>query len=240
MSEFAPTGFQAGFAARHDAAIHLLQAAFTPPMGFAPDDLRERATGPARPRHFSPAEPGSNPTAGWDPLDADAGHGNFLDPVQTAHAAGYQEGLAAAAVASRDAGDRDRDLLAGLAAALADGRRIDRERIARQLRQTVLFLVTRLVGDTGVSAELLTDRIETATDLLADAAESALLRLNPADVPLVEGALPKTIFAAGDMGVARGSFVLESASTIVEDGPELWLEQLAAAFDRVPVPPASC
>jgi flagellar assembly protein FliH len=30
--------------------------------------------------------------------------------------------------------------------------------------------------------------------------------------------------------------VLESASTIVEDGPELWLEQLAQAIDRVAVP----
>jgi flagellar assembly protein FliH len=232
--------FQAGFAARHDAPMHLLQAAFTPPAGFAPADPRDRAAAPPRPRHFSPADPGHNPTAGWDPLDAGAEHSQFLDPVQTAHAAGYEEGLAAAAVAARDTGERDRTLLTDLAAALADGRRIDRERIARQLRQTVLFLVTRLVGDTGVSPELLAGRIETATELLADAAESALLRLNPADVALVEGKLPKTIFAAGDMGVARGSFVLESASTIVEDGPELWLEQLAAAIDRVPVPPASC
>jgi flagellar assembly protein FliH len=46
------------------------------------------------------------------------------------------------------------------------------------------------------------------------------------------------VFAVGDVHVARGSFVLESASTIVEDGPELWLEQLAQAIDRVAVPTA--
>ncbi|MEH3159979.1 MAG: hypothetical protein PGN08_14255 [Sphingomonas taxi] len=61
--------------------------------------------------------------------------------------------------------------------------------------------------------------------------------LHPDDLPLVAASLPKTIFAAGDAALARGSFVLESASTLVEDGPELWLGQLAAAIDRVPVPP---
>ena len=41
----------------------------------------------------------------------------------------------------------------------------------------------------------------------------------------------------GDPHLARGAFVIESASTIVEDGPDLWLEQLAQAIDRVPIPP---
>ncbi len=53
---------------------------------------------------------------------------------------------------------------------------------------------------------------------------------------IVCGRLPATIFAVGDASVSRGSFVLESASTVVEDGPALWMEQLAAAIDRVPLP----
>src|SRR3546814_16503454 len=68
------------------------------------------------------------------------------------------------------------------------------------------------------------------------AAESALLRVNPADVALLDGKLPKNVFAAGDEGVQRGAFVLEAASTIVEDGPDLWLEQLGQAIDRIAVP----
>jgi flagellar assembly protein FliH len=229
--------FHAGFAARHDAAAHILQAVFAPPMGFAPADLRDAAATP-RPRHFSPADAGHNPTAGWNPLDPAGEPSHFIDPIQTAHSAGYEEGLAAAAAASRDAAARDEQLLATLGAALANGGRADRDQLARQLRQTVLFLVTRLVGEVGVSADLLGERIDMAADLLADSAESALLRLNPADVALVEGKLPKTVFAAGDMGVGRGSFVLESASTIVEDGPDLWIDQLASAFDRAAVPVA--
>ena len=233
-------GFVAGFAARHDTAAHLLAAAFAPPPGFAPRDIRERVASSSGPRHFSPADPARNPTAGWDPLAAAAEATPFVDPIQAAHAAGYAEGLAAAAAARAEAGDRDASLLTDLAAALASGDRLDRERVAHQLRQTVLFLVAQLVGDTGVSPERLTGRIEAAAELLSDAAESALLRLNPEDVALVEGKLPKTIFAAGDASVPRGSFVLESASTVVEDGPELWLEQLAQVIDRVPVPTTPC
>jgi flagellar assembly protein FliH len=120
--------------------------------------------------------------------------------------------------------------------ALGAAGRVDRDRIARQLRQTVMLLVAKLVGEAGVSAELLAARVAAATDLLADAAESAMLRVHPADVALLEGRLPDTIFAVGDAAVARGAFVLESASTVVEDGPELWLEQMAAAIERAAVP----
>jgi len=243
--------FVAGFAARHDTAAHLLQAAFAPPSGFSPREMwatLERTMGGAAaaapapeprsgPRHFSPADPGGDkPTRGWDPLDTEAEPSGFIDPVETAHAAGYAEGLAAAAAAARASGDRDRALLTQLAAALANGHQLDRDHIAGQLRQTVLLLVNKLVGECGVAPAVLNARIEAAAELLAEAGESALLRLHPDDLPLVEGSLPKTIFAAGDASLTRGSFVLESASTLVEDGPELWLGQLAEAIDRVPVP----
>ncbi len=228
-------GFQAGFASRHDAAAHLLKQAFAPPSGFAAVPI-----GGSRPRHFSPADAARNPTAGWNPLDPHQPHGDFLDPVATAHAAGFAEGEAAAAATAEAGRARDHQLLADLAAALATAGRIDRDRIARHLRQTVMLLVTKLVGEAGVSPDLLATRVAAATDLLADAAESALLRVHPADVPLLDGRLPGTIFAAGDASVARGSFVLESASTMVEDGPELWLEQMAATIDRVAVPDARC
>ncbi|MCP3734984.1 flagellar assembly protein FliH [Sphingomonas sp. RP10(2022)] len=251
MGERAGTAsnFVAGFAGRHDTAAHLLQAAFSPPAGFTPRDMwatLERAMGggaaepPSRPgpKHFSPADPGGDkPTQGWDPLDAQVEPTGFIDPVETAHAAGYAEGLAAAAAAARESGDRDRALLTELAAALANGHQLDRDRIASQLRATVLLLVGKLVGECGVGADVLNGRIEAAAELLADASESALLRLHPDDLPLLSDALPKSIFAVADAALARGSFVLESASTLVEDGPELWLGQLAEAIDRVPVPP---
>lgn len=232
--------FQAGFAARHSAAAHLLQQAFAPPSGPASEFAPVALGAAPRPRHFSPADPAAKATAGWNPLDPHQPPSDFLDPVAAAHAAGFAEGQAAATVAAQDEHGRDRQLLADLATALAAAGRIDREGVARRLRQTVTLLVTKLVGEAGVSADLLAARITAAAELLADAAESALLRVNPADVALLEGRLPATIFPVGDAAVARGSFVLESASTVIEDGPALWLEQMTAAIDRVAVPDSPC
>ena len=243
-SDFPAAEFIAGFASRHDNAAHLLARAFAPPEGFAAFDPRTRAapSGPVSfspqaagapgPKHFSPADPASNPTAGWNPLDAKS----HIDPIETAHAAGYAAGLAAA----RADETRDADLIADLSAALGAGDHVDRARIAEQLRRTVLMLVEKLVGEVGISSDKLAQRIDGAVDLLADAAESAILRVHPDDVALLAGRLPATIFAVGDAGVARGGFVLESASTIVEDGPAHWLEQLTRAVDQVAAPGAAC
>jgi flagellar assembly protein FliH len=248
--------FTAGFVARHEAVAQALHQAFeVPPEGFAPADPRTWATGRADrtsrtgpvsfspqsdgPRHFSPADPNTNPTEGWDPFEAAdpaPPPAPFVDPVATAHAAGFAEGMAAAIAEIGETAGRDRALLAELAEALRSDSRLDREVMARQLRQTVMFLVSRLIGDVGISPDILASRIDAAAGMLADNAESALLRVHPDDVALLDGKLPKTVFAVGDANVLRGSFVLESASTIVEDGPELWLEQLAQAIDRVAVP----
>ena len=244
MSEFV-----VGFTTRIEGGAQALQAAFAvAPSEFAPADIRQRATGrrptgfspqPPEPRHFHPADATSKPTAGWDPFTAteDSSSG-FADPVSAAHARGVAEGRAAAQ-AGKGAGEgRDAALLTQLAEALRGDDRLDRAPLARRMRQTVMFLVTKVIGETGVSSDLLLARIEAATDLLADAAESAMLRVHPDDVALLDGKLPRTVFAVGDAAVARGAFVLESASTIVEDGPDLWLEQLAQAIDRIALPDA--
>lgn len=242
-------------AARHDALGEALQRAFAATPGFAAADVRTAAARPfatrggdsaahdfappAGPRHFSPADPASNPTEGWDPfeLDADVAATNvFVDPVEVARSAGYDAGYADALVQARATATRDQTLLAQLGEALKAGGRLDREAVARQLRQTVLYLVTQLVGEIGIAPDRLANRIATATDMLSDRAEAAMLRVHPQDVALLEGKLPANVFAVGDAGVGQGSFVLESASTIVEDGPELWLEQLAQAIERVAMP----
>lgn len=244
MSEFAP-----GFTGRIQAAAQVLHRAFGDGASFAAADIGSigrrgfEEPAPVSPRHFSPADPGANPTEGWDPFAADApvppvSPAPYVDPVTAAHDAGFAEGHAAALAEVAEAKARETALLDQVSEALAAGAHFDRERMAGHLRQTVLHLVQRMIGEAGVAPDVLAGRINAAVDLLADGAESALLRLHPDDVPLVQGRLPATIFPVGDPHVTRGSFVIESASTIVEDGPEIWLEQLALAIDRVPIPPA--
>ncbi|MDV3458481.1 FliH/SctL family protein [Sphingomonas sp. HF-S4] len=240
MSEFAP-----GFAGRIQAAAHVLHRAFGEDHAFAAADVGSIGRrgfadpAPAAPRHFSPADPGVNPTEGWDPFatEVPAATHDFIDPVAAAREAGYAEGHAAALAEIHEAKAREAALLDQVSTALATGAHFDRERMAGHLRQTVLHLVQRMIGEAGVAPDVLAGRVHAAVELLSDHAESALLRLHPDDVPLVQGRLPTTVFPVGDPHVARGSFVIESASTIVEDGPDIWLEQLAQAIDRVPIPP---
>ncbi|MCT8001121.1 flagellar assembly protein FliH [Sphingomonas sanguinis] len=208
------------------------------PGGDAPRDPDMQA----RPRHFHPANPSQDPTQGWDPFAAcEESAEPAADPIAAARAAGHAEGYAQGVEdatrefqALTEAQSRDEQLIGGISHALSS--RIDRDMMANQLRHTVMALVTRLVGETGIDADRLTSRIEGAIDLLAEAHESAMLRVHPDDVAALEGRLPQTIFPVGDPTVERGGFVLESASTIVEDGPRLWLDQLAAVIDKVPVP----
>jgi len=242
--------FVAGLSARQGNAgiAEALQRAFAPPEAFAARAVGPRAQRPDRasptpePRHFAPAEPGHKPTEGWDPFDPATDVAPppqpFVDPVAAAREAGYAEGFAAARAEIDAAAQAQAALLEQVSDALARGAHFDRDRMAGHLRQTVLHLVTKMIGETGIAPDILAGRIEAATDMLADSAESAILRLHPDDVALVEGRLPKTVFAIGDATLARGGFVIESASTIVEDGPDMWLEQLAAAIDRVPIPPS--
>lgn len=182
---------------------------------------RHQAVGQALHRAFdAPAE--SFVPSQISPPVRDVG---FTKPVATAQAAACIEGMAATVAELGEAHAHDGAMLTELAVALRSGGQADREQIARQLRQAVRLLASGLVA-----SNILARRIELAAERLADSTESALLRLHPDDVTPLEGKLPITVFAIGDAGVGRGSFVLESVSAIIEDRPEQWLEQLAQAM----------
>lgn len=196
------------------------------------------------PKHFHPATPGANPTAGWDPFDplgdkaktAAAGHGP--DTAEAAHAEGFAAGVAEAERLAAERGEADAQALARIATALEGMSGFNRDALADRLRQTVLYLVTRLIGETGVSAELLTARIDTAVTLLSDTAEAATLKLHPEDLPLVEAHVPAGMTSVADPAIDRGGFRIETRTTAIEDGPSAWLAQLAAALDRAALPDA--
>lgn len=241
------TAFRAGFASRQAGAADLLARAMSPaPAGFAAvspggkvhpfvrrdaAEAQTAATPASGPRHFSPADPDVNPTEGWDPLDPSVAQPEPALAAEAIRKAAFADGFAEGLNQGRA---RDDALLADVAAALAG--RIDRDRLADGLRATVLALVTRLVGEAGVSADLLTERVRAAADLLASENESAILRVHPDDVGLLVGRVADTVFPVGDANVERGAFVLESQTTVVEDGPALWLRQLGEHLERLGVP----
>jgi flagellar assembly protein FliH len=218
--------------------------------GFSATGFNQPAGGPVHfspapgPKHFRPADPDHNPTEGWNPFEA-AGEPPVeavepvLDAIDSARAEGFAAGLeaaqrVAASGAAEHAGAIDR-----LIAALESMGGFDREALAGRLRQTVLYLVTRMVGEIGVAPDLLVQRIEAAVKLLADSSEPALMRLNPADLALVDGRVPDRVFAIADKAIERGALVIETRTTVIEDGPSGWLNQLAAAIDRTALPDQS-
>lgn len=246
--------FVAGFASRHQ----INPATIGRNDGFAPADLAARAQlagsaapaakaagpksfspRPVGPKHFSPAPAAPEPeqaeeSASWDGRSADP-HA-FVDPIERARAAAFEEGVAHARALAEAERERDLALLHGLAAQLGNGGRIDRDTLAEQLRATVLTLVRQMLGEVSIAPEQLARRAEAATALIADAAESAVLRLHPEDVPLVKSHLPATLHPIADENVARGHYVLEAAATLIEDGPSHWLGQLETAIERVALP----
>lgn len=192
------------------------------------------------PKHFRPANPGVNPTQGWDPFDttSESAHEPApapFDAIDAARAEGFAAGVAEAERLAAERGEADAQALAQLASLLEMMSGFDRDLLAGRLRETVLFLVKRLVGEVGVSAELLGQRIKAAIELLADTSEVATLRLNPADHALIEGHQPARVALFADPTIGRGGFRIETRTTVIEDGPEAWLAQLAAALDRAAV-----
>ncbi len=193
------------------------------------------------PKHFRPANPDANPTAGWDPFDAQGGTPRApteaaFDAVASARAEGFAEGLAAAERMAAERGEADARALTELAGLLEMMGSFDRDLLATRLRDTVMHLVGQLVGEIGVSCEMLNRRIAAAADMLADHSEVAQLRLNPADLALVDGHQPARITLVPDEAIGRGGFRIETRATSIEDGPKAWIAQLAAALDKAALP----
>ena len=172
----------------------------------------------------------ANPTHGWDPLRCDAGANAFLDPLAEAHAAGYAEGQAAAAAELQVQAPSATARFSPISRrGLAAGTHIDRGPLAERLRATVLHLVTRIVGEVGIAARrarragACRHGLPRRRRRIGDAARAPrrCSRYSKA-------ACPPPSSRSATPNLARGSFVLESASTMVEDGPEAWLEQLAS------------
>jgi len=198
------------------------------------------------PKHFRPANPGVNPTEGWDPFNplgetapAPEAAPAAPSPLEQARADGFAAGMAMAERMAAERGEADAQALARIAAALEAASGFDRDALAERLRQTVLALVTRLVGESGVDAELLQQRVQAAAALLADSAEAAFLRLHPDDFALLDIHVPAGVTATADPSIERGGFRIETRTTSIEDGPSAWLAQLAAALDRAALPGAA-
>lgn len=129
----------------------------------------------------------------------------------------------------------ERDALIQLASALEVLKPEPTNALALLIAETVDRLVREVVGQVDIDANLLIARAKAAAELIGENVEPSKLRLHPDDIPyLDEARLGLTLQA--DAALPRGSLVLETGHGWIEDGPEVRLERLRAALDKMAAP----
>ena len=152
------------------------------------------------------------------------------DPIVTAHAAGYDQGIAEArAEAEADRAARE-EVWGALTVAAA---RLDAEQmraLADRLRETVMALCETALAGAALDPAALTRRVESAAAMLARADDDRVIRLHPDDLQLVQPRLPADWPLASDPLLPRGALRIEGRQGGVEDGPEQWHAALVEAL----------
>lgn len=144
---------------------------------------------------------------------------------------GYAEGRAT--VEAEFAAERD--ALIQLASSLEVLKPEPTNALALLLAETVDRLVREVVGQVDIDATLLIARTKAAAELIGENVEPSKLRLHPDDIPyLDEARLGLTLQA--DARLTRGSLALETGHGWIEDGPEIRLQRLRAALDKMAAP----
>jgi flagellar assembly protein FliH len=161
------------------------------------------------------------------------------------------------APASNDVADEEALVAQGYAAGLAEGRRLAEadlvnehaalvrlaeslealkpagaDGLAGLLASTVKRLVTQIVGEVEINPDTLAERVQSVAAMITEETTASRLRLHPTDVVrLADAQLGVEI--VGDPLLAPGTVVLDTGSGWVEDGPQVRLEKLRAALDRM-------
>src|SRR5690606_8631764 len=102
--------------------------------------------------------------------------------------------------------------------------------LATMLSATVIRLVSQIVGEVAIYAELLQQRCETIAAFIDENEGKSALHLHPDDMPLVDGGQVGVKLVA-DASMSRGCVRLDTADGWVEDGPDVRLARLRALLD---------
>lgn len=126
----------------------------------------------------------------------------------------------------------ERQAVARLAESLQSLRPEPPQALALLLNETVMRLVTDIVGAVPIDTEALLARAEAAAAFVAEDCGLGRLRLHPDDAQrLAQAQLDVDIVV--DPAVAPGNIVMETAAGWIEDGPEVRLERLRQSLDRM-------
>ncbi|TVV73192.1 hypothetical protein FOY91_12830 [Sphingomonas solaris] len=157
-----------------------------------------------------------------------------IDPAQIeaeAFTQGFEEGRRVAALEM--AGERAE--LARLVEALGVLQPEEPHALGELLAETVDRLVRQIVGEVSIDGTILADRAHAAAALIAEESAPSRMRLHPDDHARLGNARIGVEMIA-DPALAPGTVLLESGEGWIEDGPDVGLEKLRAALDRLGLP----
>ena len=152
-----------------------------------------------------------------------------LDAIRDrAFADGYNEGRR---TVEMEVG-AERDAVARLAEMLEQYRPEPPAELAALLAETVDRLVRQIVGEAVIDADLLDKRVAVVAQLIADTSAPRRMRLHPDDIRRLEGA-DLDVEIIPDASMLPGSVFVETGTGWVEDGPDVGLEKLRQALERM-------
>lgn len=128
----------------------------------------------------------------------------------------------------------ERNAVARLAETLEQYRPEPPAELAALLAETVDRLVRQVVGEVTLDTQLLERRAAAVAQIIADTAAPRRMRLHPEDVARL-GKIDLDVELIPDAGIAPGSLFVETGGGWVEDGPEVGLEKLRQALDRMSI-----
>lgn len=164
--------------------------------------------------------------------DADAPAPTTIEQVDDVRATAFAEGHAEGRRMAEEELAGEREALARLAGALQVLQPEAPHDLAAMLAETVERLVRQIVGEVSLDGDLLLQRASAVAALIAEDATPSRMRLHPDDHARLEGAdLP--VERVADPQLAPGTVLLEAGDGWIEDGPEVGLEKLRIALDRM-------
>jgi flagellar assembly protein FliH len=153
---------------------------------------------------------------------------NPTDARTAAFTEGFEEGVKAAEDAFRE----ERAALTALAQSIETLQPEPSRELGMLLAETVDRLVRQIVGEVTIDKETLLERANAAAEVVSEQAGTMRLKLHPDDAERLSDA-QLSISMVPDAHLAPGTLILETGDGWVEDGPEVRLDKLRAALDRL-------
>ena len=190
---------------------------------------------------FTPKGGDPSRFSAWAEAEGDADPGFHVAPsndvadAEALIAQGYADGLSEGRGLAMIELEEERSAFARLAESLESLKPQNSDGLAALLAATVKRLVAQVVGETEIDAATLAERAQAVAAMIAEETSPKRLRLHPTDLARL-GEANIAVEMVADPMLAPGTIMLDTGAGWVEDGPNVRLEKLRNALDRMGAP----